>query len=101
MPVEVRQAGERELLIRWQDGHESIYPCDYLRKNCRCANCIDEWSGAKRLDPSQIRPDIQPVKVESVGRYGMKIDWNDGHNTGIYGFDYLRKICPCEKCKKR
>ena len=98
-PVDIRQAGDFELGIRWGDGHESIYPCDYLRKACRCANCIDEWSGTPRVNPGDIPSDIQPVQIESVGRYGIKIDWDDGHNTGIYGFDYLRKICPCDKCR--
>lgn len=99
IPLEIRQAGDYELAIRWADGHESIYPCDDLRKACRCANCVDELSGIPRLNPAEIPDDIQPVQIQSVGRYGIKIDWDDGHNTGIYGFQYLRKICPCSQCR--
>ena len=97
-PAEVYQAGQGELGIRWNDGHESIYACDYLRKNCRCAGCIDEMSGKTLLDPNQISPDIHPVQVTGVGRYGIRINWSDRHNTGIYSFHYLRQICPCHDC---
>ena len=97
-PLEIKQAGERTLAIRWQDGHESQYPCDYLRKLCHCAACVDEWSGQRRLDPEQIKNDIHPLHIQGVGRYGIKIDWSDGHNTGIYTFKYLREICPCLIC---
>ena len=47
-------------------------------------------------------PSTQPaaVRVEKTAGTGVEIDWNDGHNTGIYSFDYLRKVCPCEACKE-
>ncbi|MBI3999677.1 MAG: DUF971 domain-containing protein [Candidatus Omnitrophica bacterium] len=99
-PIEVRQADEQTLFIGWRDGHESEYPCSYLRRLCHCAACVDEWSGKRLLDPDQISEDVQPIEVQGVGRYGIRINWNDGHNTGIYTFKYLREICPCEKCKK-
>ncbi|MBI4357885.1 MAG: DUF971 domain-containing protein [Candidatus Omnitrophica bacterium] len=100
MPLEVKQADERTLAIRWQDEHESLYPCGYLRKLCQCAGCVDEWSGQRRMDPNQITEDIHPIEIQGVGRYGIRINWSDGHNTGIYTFKYLREICPCEKCKQ-
>ena len=97
-PLEIKQADERTLAIRWQDGHESSYPCDYLRKLCRCAGCVDEWSGQNRIDPASIPENVHPLEIQGVGRYGLKINWSDGHNTGIYTFQYLREICLCSKC---
>jgi DUF971 family protein len=44
------------------------------------------------LDESRIPADIKPVRLMSVGRYAMAIHWSDGHKTGIYSFDYLKKI---------
>ncbi len=41
---------------------------------------------------------VDAVSVEPVGRYGISIHWSDGHATGIYRFDFLREICPCEVC---
>jgi DUF971 family protein len=38
-------------------------------------------------------------EVEAVGNYAIHIKWNDGHGTGIYSFEHLRKICPCAECK--
>ena len=43
--------------------------------------------------------DYPALNVEAIGAYAVKIDWSDGHKTGIYSFDYLRKICQCDACK--
>jgi DUF971 family protein len=45
--------------------------------------------------------DIIPVSISLVGAYAIKIDWSDGHNTGIYAFDSLMDICPCDACTAR
>ena len=45
------------------------------------------------------KPMLKMLNVEPMGHYAIRIDWNDGHNTGIYSYDHLRKICPCEQCK--
>ena len=100
VPVDIKQLDDETLGIRWQDGHESAYPCDYLRKLCHCAACVDEWTGQRRLDPNEISEDVCPIEVQGIGRYGIRINWSDGHNTGIYTFKYLRQICPCDECKK-
>jgi len=34
-----------------------------------------------------------------VGSYAIRIDWSDGHKTGIYSFDHFRRICPCDQCR--
>lgn len=98
-PTEVKQADEKTLAIRWQDGHESRYLASELRKQCRCAACVDEWSGKMRFNPDEIPGDIHPLQIQGVGRYGIRINWSDGHNTGIYTFKYLRDICRCPECK--
>ena len=97
-PAEIYQAGDYELGIRWQDRHKSVYPCDFLRKSCRCAACIDEMTGKPILNPVEIPKDIHPLQIVGVGRYGIRIDWSDRHNTGIYSFKYLREICGCGEC---
>jgi DUF971 family protein len=42
---------------------------------------------------------LKMESVEPVGHYAVRIHWNDGHSTGIYSFDHLRKICPCPECR--
>ena len=99
-PIDIRQTGPLELGITWSDEHLSFYATRDLRLDCRCANCVDEWSGTIKVKKELVPPDVHPLNIESVGRYGLRIDWSDGHSTGIYTFDYLREICGCKKCKK-
>jgi ATP-binding protein involved in chromosome partitioning len=91
-PVEIKQAGPRQLAIAWSDGIESVYDVRNLRLACKCASCIDEWTGAERLDPDSVPEDVQPLQLAPVGRYGVRIDWSDGHTTGIYSFRRLRDL---------
>jgi ATP-binding protein involved in chromosome partitioning len=91
-PSAIRQAGPRTLAITWSDGRESRYDVRQLRLACGCATCVDEWSGADRLDPDSVPEDVHPLKFETVGRYALQIDWSDGHSTGIYPFQRLREL---------
>ncbi|MBX7148517.1 DUF971 domain-containing protein [bacterium] len=97
-PISINQFTPLELKIEWDDGHISTYPTRELRLACRCASCISEVTGQKILNDSMVPLDVRPVHVEPVGRYAVAIVFSDGHKTGIYTFDNLRKICPC--CKK-
>jgi DUF971 family protein len=45
------------------------------------------------------KPKLKMESIEPAGSYAIRIAWNDGHNTGIYSWDHLRSICPCELCK--
>ena len=46
-------------------------------------------------------PTLKMLNVEALGHYSIRIDWSDGHNTGIYSYDHLRKICSCAECKAK
>lgn len=100
IPTEIRQLDPKTLGLLWTDGHESRYTVRKLRLECRCANCIDEWTRERILKDSDVAMDIKPKHIESVGRYAFKITWSDGHDTGFYTFDQLRTLCECEKCQK-
>ena len=97
-PIEIQEGGGREVQITWQDGHPSVYRYSYLRGKCRCAACVDEWTGEPRILPGKISEEIHPLATRPVGNYGIRFDWSDGHNTGIYAFEYLRSLCPCPAC---
>ena len=95
LPREVARANQHDLKIIWQDGHESVYPSRPLRLACPCAGCVDEITGEIRVIPAYMPTDVHPVNVSLIGHYAITIHWSDGHHTGIYSFELLRKICPC------
>ncbi len=86
------------LEIRWKDGHVSVYEPRYLRLNCPCAGCVDEMSGIRTLVPSSVAEGIHPTAINYVGRYALQFVWSDGHDTGIFSFETLRRLCPCPEC---
>jgi DUF971 family protein len=92
--------------IDWKDGHHSDYSLAYLRDECPCASC----TGSHGTEPQKTKyvqqnpfqmyqARLKMDSVEAVGHYAVRIHWNDGHSTGIYSFDHLRKICPCAECR--
>jgi DUF971 family protein len=88
------------LLIEWEPGgHQAMYPARALRLACGCAVCADELSGRPLLDPATVPADIRPVEVALVGSYGLRVRWSDGHGTGIYTFQHLLDVCPCDRCR--
>lgn len=95
-PTEIRQRGPHALAITWSDGVETVLEVRALRLACACAQCVDEASGEPRLDPASVPEDVHPLRVQSVGRYAIQIDWSDGHSTGIYPFRRLRSLAPGE-----
>ena len=120
MPIPIDQRGKAASVkvhltsgsgvdIAWVDGHLSHYAFAYLREKCPCAMCNDERSKAEGaakhmggVANSMVLPMFKPkpkaVAAHGVGNYALQIDFNDGHRTGIYSFDYLRTICPCDVC---
>lgn len=95
--VEPTEDGER-LRIVWRDGHVSEYRPRALRLACPCAGCVDEFTGKPILNPAAVPSDINPVSIDYIGRYALKFTWPDGHDTGMYPWDLLRSLCPCEAC---
>jgi len=98
VPVEIERLSDQRIRVKWNDGHEGFYTPFYLRNHCRCAACVEEWSGKRLIKEENIPKDISPLKIEGIGHYAIKIAWSDGHDTGLYSFDLLRKVCPCDLC---
>ncbi len=97
-PMDTVTVDGKELLITWEDGHRSLYDFASLRLQCPCAGCCDEWSGKRLIVPDKIPKNIKLQACDPVGRYAFRFRWSDGHQTGIYGFQFLRQICPCGIC---
>ncbi len=99
-PKGIEKIGAEKIRIVWDDDHVSDYPFRYLRENCPCALCRDEFSGRMILDPKTIPADITSLRESVIGHYGLAFSFSDEHGTGIYTFDGLRKLCPCAECEK-
>jgi DUF971 family protein len=101
-PRDVNISLSRGVEIAWQDGHASRYELGYLRDSCPCAVCKGHpGDPPKAPNPLQLyKAAPRLTKAEPVGRYAIQLFWADGHNTGLYSFDYLREICPCPECAK-
>jgi ATP-binding protein involved in chromosome partitioning len=87
-----RRRDARTVSVLWEDGHRTDFDVRDLRLACRCAFCVEEMSGRPLLDPKNVRPDVSPRMITSVGNYAITINWNDGHSTGIYSFELLRAL---------
>jgi DUF971 family protein len=94
---------ETTMTLVWNDGHRSVYRYDDLRGVCPCATCRTERENAARASGLRVLPADAPVRavlvdVQWVGWYAFRLAWQDGHDTGIYSFDYLRALCGCPEC---
>ena len=76
--------------IAWSDGKQSVATFKDMRFMCPCANCVDENTGTRTIKKDAIPENIAPLSVSTIGNYAITIKWSDGHDTGIYSFDYLR-----------
>ncbi len=90
--------GQR-IIVEWNDGHKGDYEAKHVRVNCGCAECVEEWSNRKLLDPATVPSDIRAEDYLLVGRYAVQFLWSDTHYTGIYPFNVLKSLCQCEECQ--
>src|SRR5665213_1054058 len=94
-PKDIQHVGGG-VAVRWDDGGESFIPLEKLRRACPCAGCKGETDimGNVYKNPEQTFKvaAFQLVRFESVGGYAIQPVWADGHNTGIFSFDYLRRV---------
>jgi len=105
-PVRVHvDTDAQTLTVEWADDHESVFPLSKLREACPCAECggkaVDNIPppGAASLDdePDPRWPELAIASIEPAGSIGIRIEWDDGHNAGIFRWDRLRRLQPPEE----
>lgn len=96
-PKEIRRLGTDGVRITWRDGHQSEYDTQFLRDHCPCAECREHPRRSLPVIGSQ-RPRLYPAEISLAGRYAVNIRWSDGHDSGIYSYQTLRRLCPCTAC---
>lgn len=93
-PTAIQRIGN-ELAIAWSDGEESFLSLEYLRRHCPCAVCggePDVMGNVVRPQPQYGPESFELREIEYVGGYAIQPRWGDGHRTGLYSWNYLRKL---------
>lgn len=94
-PLDIQTIGS-ELAIKWDDGTEDFIPLENLRRACPCAGCKGEVDIMGNLYKNPERPltakSFELEKIATVGGYALQPFWSDRHNTGIFSFDYLKRV---------
>jgi DUF971 family protein len=93
-PTNIQQIGN-ELAIHWNDETESYLDLQLLRRACPCAACggePDVLGNIMRPNVSYSDNSFELAGFQIVGGYALQFTWRDGHSTGIYSFQYLRRI---------
>jgi DUF971 family protein len=96
-PISLRRDGDR-LVIDWSDGFRGAIPLRKLRDACPCATCnelrLQPPNPLKILSDAELRAgNPTPVAMSPRGAYAYQIAWNDGHDTGIFTLELLRRLC--------
>lgn len=89
-PIGIRAPhGSSHFEVSWADGSRSSISNRVLRGYCPCAGCQGHGGSIQFVadHDSELR-DIAPV-----GNYALKLTWGDGHASGLYSFEYLRRLC--------
>ena len=98
-PTNIQIIGQ-ELAIKWDTGAETYIALEKMRRFCPCAGCNGErdiMGNVYKAPPKPLTPlAFQIVRLNNVGGYAIQPQWADGHNTGLYAFDYLQRLAEAE-----
>jgi len=93
-PLQIKslnEVGRYAIGMHWNDGHESIFPLDNLRRQCPCLKCNGDAGGALSEDSRRLH------QLMRLGEAAVFLNWRDGHET-IYTVAQLRALCRCAYC---
>jgi len=90
-PTEIRvKKAERLIEVDFDDGARFILPAEYLRVESPSAEVQGHGPDEKTIVPG--KQNVGIAHVEPVGHYAIRIDFDDGHDTGIFSWDYLHEL---------
>ena len=85
----VSYAPGKGILLSYDDGRQLAVNPAALRRRCRCAHCVEEFSGRQVLKPEQVAETVYPTELQPMGNYAVAVTWSDGHNSSIYPYDVM------------
>jgi DUF971 family protein len=91
VPTEIRlRRASRVLVVGFDDGQSFEYPFEYLRVYSPSAEVRGHGPGDERLQTG--KENVQVTAVEPVGHYAVRLVFDDGHDSGLYTWAYLREL---------
>ena len=103
-PTEIKRNETKGLTITWQDGATTPLSSEQLRRNCPCAACKEKRGDSTHAKPltgkkrslmvveATLDQELTLQEIWGVGQYAIGLRWGDGHDSGIYTFEYLREL---------
>ncbi len=95
-PIQIKISEKKDFAVKWDNETVSKISLKYLRDECPCAGCKGETillHTYRPPRPSKVTPEMYQIKaIQPVGEYAVQIVWKDGHDSGIYTWDYLIKL---------
>ncbi len=99
-PTSIARHSDSSISIVWSNGEELVYRAAELRKRCPCATCREKHAGSEASPKPLTLPvlslaEAQPLAISTmrpVGNYAYNISFSDGHDSGIFTFEYLREL---------
>ena len=96
-PTEIRlHKDRRSLTVAFDSGESFAFPAEYLRVKSPSAEVQGHAPEERKTVPGKRYVAI--LEVQPIGNYAVRINWSDGHNSGIYSYEHFRRICPCPEC---
>lgn len=69
----------------------NIIPSAELRRDCKCAACVEELTGRQILKPEDIPDSVKPLSMTPTGNYALSVDWSDGHKS-LYPYRQIKSL---------
>jgi DUF971 family protein len=102
IPTKIERKSDDLLLIEWNDGQSHELRVADLRDRCPCATCREKRTESEKQQASSMEllpvithAETLPPRIlgmKPVGNYAYNIHFGDGHDTGIFTFDFLRQL---------
>lgn len=91
-PARIDVERDESVTVTYDDGYVARFDLLRLRRGCPCATCRGRRDEGEAVWPRPESP--MPLRIDDArlhGAWGLAITWNDGHATGIFPFDLLRR----------
>lgn len=91
IPADIRlHKRSNTLELVYPDGQSFVLTAEFLRVHSPSAEVRGHGQGQEVLQTGKLH--VKIAKIEPIGHYAIKLHFDDGHNTGIYPWDYLHEL---------